>query len=78
MPSKNRLTDQAIANVKAATRAQLEEVASGWQVCLASEAASIRLADKHNRPVIYTSKDAAKRSLARHNEAIHISFKPQI
>jgi len=77
MAQRNRLTDQAIADIKAATSAQLEKVSFGWQVVLEKGGARIALEDKTDRPVVYTSKDAAKRSLERHNEDINISLKPR-
>lgn len=76
--SRNRLTDQAIANVKAADSAQLKKVTGGWNVDLASRNGGLTLADKYGHPVIYPSKDAAKRALARHNDAIEVSIKPQL
>ena len=75
---RNRLTDQAIANVMAADVAELQKAPGGWQVHLSSAKGSIALADKHQRPVTYSSKDAAKRALARHNPAIDVAIKPQI
>ncbi len=76
--TRNRLTEQAIANIKAAKEAKLEKNPCGWQVKLASETASVPLADKANRPVVYPSKEAAKRALGRHNDAIEISVKAMI
>jgi hypothetical protein len=76
--SRNRLTDQAIANVKAAENAELEKGFFGYQVHLRKGPTSVTLVDKTNRPVVYTSKDAAKRALGRHNCDLRISLKPQI
>ncbi|WP_019868033.1 hypothetical protein [Methylovulum miyakonense] len=78
--SRNRLTEQAIANIKAADKAKLEKIpGSGYKVTLVKDKSSIELTDKtQQRPVIFSSKDNAKRSLIRHNENIDISLKPQI
>ena len=76
--SRNRLTDQAITNVKAVNRAQLEKVSGGYRVHLIKEQTSILLNDRMDRPVVYPSKDSAKRALGRHNDEINISLKPQI
>lgn len=75
---RNRLTDQAIANIKAAQAAQLEQVKGGWKVSLSSSKAEKVLADRLDRPVVYGSKDAARRAIVRHNESIEFSIKPQL
>ena len=75
--SRNRLTDQTIANIKAAEQAQLVKVPLGWQVELSKETKSIPLADKVSRPVVYSSKEAARRALGRYNPALEISLKPE-
>ena len=76
--TRNRLTDQAIANIGAANKANLERVPNGYHIELSSKKGSVKLTDKASRPVIYTSKEAAKKALQRHNEDINISLKPQI
>mgnify|MGYP001110533704 FL=1 len=75
---RNRLTDQAIANINAADSAQLQKATGGWNVHLSSSNGSVMLADKLGHPVIYSSKDAAKRALARHNDSIEVGIKPQL
>lgn len=75
---RNRLTDQAIANIRAADVAQLQKIAGGWQVHLSRSKGSVVLSDKFDRPTIYESKDSAKRAVYRHNDSIKISIKPQI
>lgn len=76
---RNRLTDQAIANIRAADSAHLKRVpGGGWNIDLSSSKGSAALVDKHDRPVVYPSKDSAKRALGRHNGEISISVKPQL
>ena len=75
---RNRLTDQAIANIGAAGKAELEKINGGYHVQLSSRKGEITLADKMSRPVTYPSKEAAKKALLRHNKDISISIKPQI
>jgi hypothetical protein len=75
---RNRLTDQAIANIRAANVAQLQKTSGGWQVHLSSSKGSVILSDKFDRPTIYESKDSAKRAIYRHNESIKLNIKPQI
>ncbi|MCK9189492.1 hypothetical protein [Acidithiobacillus sp.] len=75
---RNRLTDQAIANIKAANAAQLQKATGGWNVHLSSSKGAMMLADKFGRPAVYSSKDAAKRAIARHNDSIELGIKPQL
>jgi hypothetical protein len=76
--NRNRLTEQAIANISAAKKAELERVHGGYHIQLSSKKGEITITDKMSRPVTYTSKEAAKKALLRHNEDINILLKPQI
>ena len=76
--NRNRLTDQAIANINAANRAELERVPGGYHIQLSSKKGSVKLTDKICRPVTYTSNVTAKKALLRHNQGINISLKPEI
>jgi trehalose-6-phosphatase len=77
--ARNRLTEQAIANISAAKKAELERVNGVYHVQLSSsKGKEVKVIDKMSRPVAYSSKEAAKKALLRHNENITISLKPQI
>ena len=76
--TRNRLTEQAIANISAAKKAELEKVNGGYHIQLTSKKGGVTITDKMSRPVTYTSKEAAKKALLRHNNDINISLKPQI
>jgi hypothetical protein len=78
MAPRNRLTDQAIANIGAAKSAQLTKAPGGWNVTLSSKKATVVLADKNGRPVLYKSKGAATRAIGRHNASLEPSIAPQL
>ena len=75
---RNRLTAQAIADVKAATTASLIRSKGGYRVDLCNGRNCVRMLDKISRAVVFPSQDAAKRTLQRHNEDIQISLKSRL
>lgn len=78
MATRNRLTDQAIADTKAAETAVLVKVKRGWQVQLCNGKKCVALDDKDGKPVVYSAKNAAKKALGRHNPEIEIEIKSQL
>lgn len=77
MGERNRLTLQAIADLQSATSATLHRDRGGYRVEVANEHGSTYLLDRVNNPVVYTSRDAAKRAIERHNPEIAPAMAPQ-
>ncbi len=69
---RNRLPDQAIADIGAAKSAELEKTSGVWNVRLFKGKLyrSVMLEDKFGVPIIYRSKADAKRTLIRHNKKL--------
>lgn len=78
MGVRNRLTDQAVANVGAAHTALLVKIDGGWQVELCNDNKCINLDNKLGESVVYPAKGAATRTLTRHNARIKVKVKPQL
>lgn len=74
-----RLTEQAVVNIRAARTANLVKNKSGYIVQVSNKKGdSIFVLDKFDRPVIYGSKDAAKKAIKRHNPNADVFLKAQI
>ncbi len=78
MNMRNRLTTQAIADVQKAETASLLPSRGGYKIELCKNSNCVRLLDKLNRSVVYTSQDSAKKALLRHNPSINISLKSRL
>lgn len=76
--TRNRLTEQSIADVRSATDASIVRSKGGYRVDLCKGQNCVRLLDKLGRSVVYSSKDAAKRALERHNPKISIALKSRL
>jgi hypothetical protein len=77
MADRNRLTLQAIADLQSATDATLHRDRGGYRVEVANEHGKTFLLDRVNNPVVYSSRDAAKRAIERHNPSITPVMAPQ-
>lgn len=75
----SRLTKLAVANIKAAVKATLipNKDASQYKVLLTSKNSQIFLSDDNGESYIYSSDEAAKKSLKRQNKDIEIVYESQ-
>lgn len=72
---RNRLTEQAIADIRIADEITLSKGKGGYRVNAHKGDNATRIYDKNGCSVIYKSKDAAKRAIKRHNETAEIRLK---
>ena len=74
---RNRLTEQAIANIKDADYVELVKNNGVWNVHLCKEDECITLSNKLGHPVVYSSKENAKRSISGQNPDLTFKIKSQ-
>lgn len=69
--SKIRLSDQSIANIKVATKAEITKKGTGYQVTVKNQYGSEPLKDGSGI-AHYPTKKAAQAAVTRHNQSVKI------